>query len=257
MHSTYQILTKLQRFTGFAFCAAVLCLSSARAGVADEITVFAASSLRDALGTVAGEYRGETGVEVVLVFAASSAIARQVAQGAPADAVLLADEDWAEWLLDEGAIDRAIPFASNRMVLVGAGVPQVSAQDLADLLRDELIAMGQVDAVPAGRYGKAALAALGLWEQVQPRVIQAANVRAALRYVERGEVAFGIGYASDLVALPELSEVYGFAPDTHPPIVYSGGHLTQQGAVFMNYLQSVTAQDILGDWGFSPMAEVP
>jgi len=183
---------------------------------AETVTVFAASSLYDAVEDIAEAYKAKSGDDVRLVFGATSAIARQVAQGAPADVVLLADEDWA-------------------------------------LVKDGVLAMAQIEAVPAGRYGRSALGSLGIWYDLEPRVVQAANVRAALRFVQRGDAPIGIGYASDLVALPDLVEIYGFAPDTHTPIVYSGGVVSEQGTEFMAHILSHAGQDILAEWGFVPV----
>ncbi|MEN8918013.1 MAG: molybdate ABC transporter substrate-binding protein, partial [Octadecabacter sp.] len=186
--------------------------------------------------------------------AASSAVARQVAQGAPADVVLLADKDWADWLLAEGAVTEVAPFATNRLVIVGS--EQTPITDITDLfanLDGGRVAMAQVEAVPAGRYGKAALITLDVWRALEPQVVQAANVRAALRFVERGDARFGIGYASDVVALSGLSELYSFAPDTHPEIIYSGAQVTPMGVDFMTYLQSVEAQNTLAHWGFEAL----
>ena len=171
--------------------------------------------------------------------------------------MLLADEEWASWLVAQGTVAQVTPFVGNRLVLIGQGIDPVSSDELAGVLADQMIAMAQIETVPAGRYGQAALVSLGLWDQVQQQIVQAANVRAALRFVERGEVLFGIGYASDLVALPRLSEIYGFAPDSHPMIVYSRAHLTPNGKEFMAFLQSSTAQDVLGDWGFSALPDTP
>lgn len=220
----------------------------------DTVTIFAASSLRDALGDIAASYENSTGDEIVLVFAATSAVARQVAQGAPADVVLFADQAWADWVVEQGRVDTVRPFAGNQLVLVGRG--QAAITDPAQILSalgDGRLAMAQVDAIPAGRYGKAALQSLNLWDAVSPHAVQAANVRAALRFVERGEADFGIGYASDLIALPSLSQVYAFAPDSHPAIVYSGADITPIGADFMDYLLTDDAQDSLFDWGFVPL----
>ncbi len=250
----------LQRFARFSghylllwFFVLMACPSAAQAEMQpDTITVFAASSLRDALGDVAKLYKAETGTDVVLVFAATSAIARQVAGAAPADVVLLADQDWADWLVAQGTVAHVTAFAGNQLVLIGRDqTPIDDAQNIEAALGDGVLAMAQVDAVPAGRYGKAALVSLGMWDSVAARVVQAANVRAALRFVERGEAPLGIGYASDLVALPALTQVYAFAPDTHPDIIYSGAQVTPKGADFMAYLQSVVAQDTLAQWGFS------
>ena len=260
MNIETSIMSLLQRLTGFSshfllfsVFSLIALPSVAQAEMSpDTITVFAASSLRDALGEVAQQYTTETGKNVVLVFAASSKIARQVADAAPADVVLLADQDWSGWLVTQGAVAQMMAFAGNQLVLVGRDHAPISdSQDIEIVLGDGVLAMAQVDAVPAGRYGKAALVSLGIWDSIAPRVVQAANVRAALWFVERGEAPLGIGYASDLVALPMLKQVYVFAPDTHPDIVYSGAEVTLKGADFMAYLQSVIAQDTLARWGFS------
>ena len=232
---------------------AVFIVAFAQGARGQDITVFAAASLRDALGDVEVAYEAANGGDVTLVFAASSAIARQVARGAPADVVLLADTQWSDWLVADGALEAAMPFAGNRLVLLSTEDAAIDIEDLPKALGDGVLAMAQVDAVPAGRYGKSALEALGLWEDIAPQVVQAANVRAALRFVQRGEAPFGIGYASDLRALGDLTLAYEFAADTHAPIVYSGGSVTPQGAEFMTYLQSAPAQAVLADWGFPPL----
>ncbi|MDE0968648.1 MAG: molybdate ABC transporter substrate-binding protein [Octadecabacter sp.] len=249
----------LQRLTGFlchylllTFFSFMAYPSVAQAEINPlSITVFAASSLRDALSDVAQQYTIETGKKVILVFAASSKIARQVADAAPADVVLLADQDWSDWLVTQGAVAQMTAFVGNQLVLVGREhAPIGDSQDIEAALGDGVLAMALVDAVPAGRYGKAALLSLGIWDDIALRVVQAANVRAALWFVERGEAPLGIGYASDLVALPILTQVYVFAPDTHPDIIYSGANVTLKGADFMAYLQSVVAQETLVNWGF-------
>jgi molybdate transport system substrate-binding protein len=253
-------MNHLQRFTRFSghhlrlwFFALMACSQAVHAEIQpDTITVFAAASLRDAVGEVALQYTAETGTDVVLVFAATSAIARQVAGGAPADVALLADQDWANWLVAQGTVAQVTAFVGNQLVLIGRDhAPIANPQEIEAALGDGVLAMAQVDAVPAGRYGMAALVSLGLWDSVAARVVQAANVRAALRFVELGEAPLGIGYASDLVALPALTQVYEFAPDTHPYIIYSAAQVTPKGAEFMAYLQSVAAQDTLVQWGFS------
>ena len=254
MAVSYGIVTQMQRTCAW-ICRFVVGLAlMVSSASAEDITVFAASSLRDAVNGIAEGFEAETGATVTLVFAASSSIARQVVQGAPADVVLLADYEWADWVAEQGTVEDFEPFAANRLVLVSV-MNEVwpDLTRLPEALSDSNLAMAQVNSVPAGRYGKAALETLGLWENVSPKVVQAANVRAALRFVERGEAAFGIGYASDLVALPTLNEVYGFAETTHPPIQYFGASVTPSGLDFMAYVQSAASQEVLAQWGFPPV----
>ena len=130
MWFSYQILKEMKRFLRPSTWIVALCAVLPTVSAAQEVTVFAAASLRDALGTIAAEYQRETDVDVVLVFAASSAIARQVAQGAPADVVLLADEDWGKWLIDQGTVGGVDVFASNRLVLVARGDTGLLPPDL-------------------------------------------------------------------------------------------------------------------------------
>lgn len=226
---------------------------------AQDITIFAASSLREAVEDLAAEYEAQSGTGAILVFAASSAVARQVAQGAPADIALLVDQDWADWLVGQGRVAGSEPIAGNRLVIAGqrGQQPFSDPQRLVGALGRGVLAMAQVDAVPAGRYGQAALAYHNLWEQIDGQVVQAANVRAALRFVERGEAALGIGYSSDMVALPDLVTLYEFEPDSHPVILYSGAVITGAGDDFVSFVQSPKGQDILGRWGFLPAPAVP
>lgn len=234
---------------------ALLVASGARA---EGVTVFAASSLRDAVENIAQQHETATGTTVTTVYAASSALARQIAQGAPADVVLLADRDWADWLVTQDAITKVQTFASNRLVLIsGDGQVIDDITTLPQILGEQVLAMAQIEAVPAGRYGRAVLGELGLWGQLEARVVQAANVRAALRFVERGEAPFGIGYASDLTALPGLTESFRFDPATHRAIAYSGAAVTEAGRPFMARVMSMSGQGILSKWGFLPPAVTP
>lgn len=236
----------------------LLCAAGLLAGAAaaDTLTVFAASSLRDAVEDMAADYEAATGADVVTAYAASSALARQVALGAPADVVLLADRDWADWLVSEGVVSKARDFASNRLVLLTRdGQVFDDITEFPTLMGDGPLAMAQIEAVPAGRYGRQALGELGLWSTLEARVIQAANVRAALRFVDLGEAPYGIGYASDLVAFPTLVEAYAFPPDSHIPITYAGATLSPEGAAMMAFVLSPDGQAVLARWGFLPPPE--
>lgn len=228
-----------------------------QAASAEPPIVFAASSLREVVEEIAGQFANAGGSDPVLVFAASSTLARQVAQGAPADVVLLADTQWGDWLVAEGAAQSVVPFAANRLVI--ATRDDVVIENIAgfpDLLAGDVLAMAQLDAVPAGRYGKAAFEALGLWDDIAPSVVQAANVRAALRFVERGEARFGVGYASDLAALPDLTEAFAFPADVHAPITYVAAQTSIEGEAFLMFLQMETAAAAFQTWGFSPLPSV-
>jgi molybdate transport system substrate-binding protein len=248
MSQRYQITAPLPRIALMIAAGFVVATSAA----ADSVTVFAASSMHDALGVVAKHYEAETQADVTLVFAASSTVARQAAQGAPADVVVLADVAWADWLIENSDVGDMVPVAGNDLVLIGRNDATVEDGIIA-ALGEGMLAMAQIDAVPAGRYGKAALDHLGLWDALSPRIIQAANVRAALRFVQIGEAPLAIGYSSDAVAFADLTVVYEFAPDAHAPIVYYGGRFTLRGADFVTFLQGEQGQEILASWGFSPV----
>ena len=188
-----------------------------------EVTVFAAASLMGALDEVAAGWEDRTGGEVRLSYAGSSALARQIEAGAPADVFVSANVDWMDELGERGLTEPGSrrDLLSNRLVLVGpAGAAPLALEpglDLAALLDGGRLAMALVDAVPAGLYGREALRSLGLWGAVEPRVAQAENVRAALALVARGEAPLGVVYASDARAEPRVAVVATFPEGSHPP----------------------------------------
>jgi molybdate transport system substrate-binding protein len=191
-----------------------------------QVTVFAAASTKTALDDVAARFTAETGKPVILSYGGSSALARQIQLGAPADLFLSANPDWMDLLQQDGLIDAnsRVDLLTNELVLVahGADAPQLdlATTDLAQLLGERWLAMALVDAVPAGIYGKTALTSLGQWADLSPRVAQSANVRAALALVATGEAAFGVVYATDAAAEEAVSVVASFPEDSHAPIVY-------------------------------------
>lgn len=228
--------------------------------VATDFNVFAAASLSDALGEAAQVYEGATGDRAVLVFAGSSALARQIQAGAPADLFISASTDWMEALAGEDLIDGAtrVDLLGNSLVLVahGAAAPLEGTPDIAALLGEGRLAMALVDAVPAGVYGKAALSFLGQWAAVEPRVAQADNVRAALALVATGEAPYGIVYATDAAAEAEASVVYTFPAESHAPILYpaavtAAAAEASTAAAFLDWLQSDEAQAIFARHGFT------
>lgn len=232
----------------------------ARPALAEPVTVFAAASLKTALDEVAEGYRGE----VVLSYAGSSMLARQVQLGAPADVVLLANTDWMDVLEAGGLIAEGTraDLLGNRLVLAGpAGAAPVDIgpeMDLAGMLGGGRLAMALVNAVPAGIYGKAALQSLGLWERVAPRVAQADNVRAALALVSLGQVPLGIVYATDVQADPRVDALGTFPETSHPPIRYPvaavAGH-EDVAAPFLAYLQTPETRAVFAAHGFAVLGD--
>ena len=223
--------------------------------------VLAASSLQEALSAVADRFARLGHPRPILSFAASSTLARQLAAGAPADVFISADAPWMDDLERRGLIapGTRVPLLGNRLVLIAPAASR-DRVDLADrvglarhLARGPL-AMADPQGVPAGRYGKAALVSLGVWDAVAPRVVSADNVRAAMALVERGVAPFGIVYATDARAAPAVRVVAVFPPRTHPPIVYPVARLrastNPQGEAFRRFLLSPPARAIFARAGF-------
>ncbi len=238
-----------------ALCALLL----AGPATADRITVFAAASLKTALDEASAGFEAETGHEVVVSFAGSSVLARQIGLGAPADLFISANAEWMDSLEAQGHIVATSrrDLLSNRLVLVGP--PRQKPSELAPALARDTgrVAMALIDAVPAGIYGKAALSNLGLWSLVEPRVAQTDNVRAALALVATGATPLGIVYATDALAEPQVSIIATFPEDSHPPIRYPAamvtGRVTDPARDFLAYLFGPEAQAVFSRHGFLPV----
>ncbi|MET0746021.1 MAG: molybdate ABC transporter substrate-binding protein [Microvirga sp.] len=228
-----------------------------------ELVVFAAASMKNALDEAADTFARQTGKPAARIsYAASNTLAKQIEAGAPADVFISADLDWMDYLAQKNLIrpETRISLLGNRIVIVA---PKGSARpiavqpgfDLASGLGGGRLAMGNVDAVPAGKYGKAALEKLGAWDGVKDHVAQAESVRAALLLVSRGEAPLGIVYQTDAAADPNVAVVGSFPPDSHPPIVYPVAvtkDSTHPGAQdFVNFLRSGAARPIFEKQGFS------
>lgn len=200
----------------------------ATAAQAADITVFAAASLKNALDEAAKLYQAKSGDKVTISYAASSALAKQIEAGAPADVFFSADLDWMDYLQERKLIDVVSrhTLLGNTLVLIAPEDSTVSLSIeknfplLQALGSDGKLAMAGVDAVPAGKYGKAALIYLGVWEAVSARVAQAENVRAALAFVARGEAPLGIVYGTDAKSEPAVRVVGTFPEESHPKILY-------------------------------------
>jgi molybdate transport system substrate-binding protein len=223
-------------------------------------TVFAASSLTDAMKAVAAAYQTKTGRQVTLSFGASNTLAQQIDQGASADIYMSADSDWMDFLQQNGRItnDTRKNLLGNRLVLVGGSqskpITIAPHFDLAGALGGSKLALADPNSVPAGKYGKAALTTLGVWDSVADKIAPAENVRVALEYVARGEAPYGIVYETDAKVQPAVQVDGVFPENTHPAIVYPIA-LTKTAAPtakpFMTFLSGPESKAIFQKAGFS------
>ena len=245
--------------------AAIAAVAPPSAQAEEKVTVFAAASLKNALDNLNAAWKADTGKEATISYAASSALAKQIEEGAPADIFISADLDWMKYLSDKSLIrtDTEVKLLGNRIVLVApkdsiAETTIAPNFDLAGLLGDGKLAMADVKPVPAGKYGKAALESLGVWASVESKVAQAENVRAALKLVSMGEAALGIVYATDAASEPGVKILGTFPEDSHPPIVYPAGltaaSKNADAAEFLKYLQSAKAKELFEAQGFTYLA---
>ncbi len=234
------------------------CLLLAPLPAAAEITVFAAASLKNALDRVAQDFTAATGEGVVVSYAGSGQLARQIIAGAPADLFISANPQWMDEVQDAGLVADGArrDLLGNTLVLIahGTAAEPVDIADLPARLQGGRLAMALVDSVPAGQYGKAALTHLGLWDALAPHVAQTDNVRAALALVATGEAPFGITYATDAVAEDNVSVAAEFPADSHPAIVYPAALLSgaaePAGRAFFDALSGDAARAAFEAQGF-------
>ncbi|MDQ0321503.1 molybdate transport system substrate-binding protein [Pararhizobium capsulatum DSM 1112] len=228
----------------------------------DTVTVFAAASLKNALDAANAEWTKESAKQTTVSYAASSALAKQIESGAPADLFISADLAWMDYVAEKKLIkdDTRSNLLGNRIVLVapkdGAKTVEIKEGfDLAGLVGDGKLAMGAVDSVPAGKYGKAALEKLGVWASVEGKVAGAESVRAALALVSRGEAPYGIVYQTDAAADPGVAVVGTFPEESHPPIIYPVAILSESknadAAAYLEFLKSDKAAAFFTQQGFT------
>jgi molybdate transport system substrate-binding protein len=247
------------------FACLILVLSMAAVAgtsAADPVRIFAAASLKNALDETASAWKAKTGKEAVASYAASSALAKQIEQAAPADIFMSADLDWMDYLDKRNLIKGGTRknLLGNQIVLVAAAgsgfkLDLKAGADLAGALAGEKLAMGEVKSVPAGKYGEAALEKLGLWASVEKNVAMSENVRAALALVARGEAKLGIVYASDARVEPKVEVAGVFPEDSHPPIIYPvalvASGMNPDAAEFLAFLSTPDAAAIFKAQGFT------
>ena len=252
-----------RRLLRAAVVAAQVYLAIAAPALAADPVVFAAASLKNALDEVAAAYRQETGKTVAISYAGTSALAKQIEQGAPADIFFSADMAWMDYAVDHKLVQpetrRTLARQRNR-----SGRAQGFDGDDRNRRRhgpgraarpDGHLAMADVASVPAGKYGKASLQSLGVWDSVAAKVVQSENVRLALAFVARGEAPAGIVYATDAAADPAVKILGAFPADSHPPILYPVAMTARasdaDARAFFDFLQSDAAVPAYRKQGFT------
>jgi len=252
----------------FASVLMILTIGAATAAHSQDktITVFAAASLKNALDDVDAAFTKQTGVKIVTSYDASSALMKQIENGAPADVFLSADLKWMDYGVEKKVINEStrLNLLGNVLVLIAAKDSKIDhvdikpGFDLAKIAGDGRIATGDVKAVPVGLYAKAALEKLGVWASVEPKMAMAVNVRAALAYVARGEAPLGIVYATDAKIEPGVKVIGVFPDNSHDPIIYPMAATVKAKPETMQYLaflRSSAAKPIFEGYGFSVLAK--
>lgn len=250
-------------FVAFFVCGFSLSIAVARA---KSILVFAAASLKETLEEAGKSFTTDTGTEIMFSFAASSALAKQIEAGAPADLFASADLKWMDYLDEKKQIraETRRNLIGNRLVIVAPQASAIKSLDLtgnafAKALGEGKLATGEVNSVPAGIYAKSALQNLSLWELVEPKLAQADNVRGALAFVARNEAPLSIVYETDARVEPQVKIIARFPAESHAPIIYPFAVTAQsknpEAKRFLNYLLSPKAKAIFEKAGFIVLSQ--
>jgi molybdate transport system substrate-binding protein len=230
-----------------------------------ELLVLAAASLTNVLGDLSAEWQKTSGVTVKLSFAASSVLARQIEAGGKADVFVSADQEWMDYLQSRGLIERPTRrnLVGNRLVLIAPANSAIELKiapgfPLVAALGSGRLATGDPDTVPVGRYARSALTSLGLWDEIEDRLVRADNVRGAMMFVARGEAPLGIAYTTDALADAKVRIVDTFPANTHAPITYpasvvNGGR--SEASRFVEFLGSAGAGNTWKKYGFVEIRE--
>ncbi len=245
--------------------ALLLCFFQSRTALADEapVLVFGAASLTNSLQEVGDAFTRQTSVAVQFSFAASSALARQIENGAPAEVFFSADLEWMNYLEGKKLIQSGTrhEVLGNTLVLIAPAGSSLTLKiaphfALARALGNGRLATGDPDSVPAGRYAQAALTHLGVWQDVVPHLVRADSVRSAMAFVDREEAPLGIVYGTDAMIDKKVRVVDTFPADSHEPIVYpialtnaAQAHALQ----FLSFVRSPTGDQIFRQFGFTPL----
>src|ERR1019366_3043033 len=227
-----------------------------------DLLVFGAASLKNALDDADAQYQRDAGHKVVVSYGASSALAKQIENGAPADIFVSADLDWMDYVAEHKLIkpDTRFNLLGNKLVLIAPADSRINLTiapnfPLAQALGNDRLAMAEPSAVPAGKYGKAALEALGGWQSVAGKIAPAQDVRATLLFVSRKEAPLGIVYQTDAAADKGVKIVGAFPPDTYPPIIYpialTASSKNPDAVKFLAFLHSSDAKPFFEKHGFA------
>ena len=254
----------MHRLARYFFVLSILLGSALPPALAQEksLTVFAAASMKNALDDIDAAYSAKTGVKIVASYAASSALAKQIEQGAPADVFVSADTDWMDYAIAKKTINEPtrVNLLGNSIVLIAPKDSKIDnvaigpGFDLSKLAGDGKIATADVKSVPVGKYAKASLEKLGAWTAAEPKFAMTENVRAALALVARGEAVLGIVYATDAKVEPGVKIVGTFPADSHSAIVYpvaATAVAKPEAADYLAFLRSSVAKTIFEKYGFT------
>ncbi len=253
----------LRRAFSLSTLALVVTLAALPARAQDvTLTAFAAASMKNAVDDINAAFTKATGIKVVSSYAASSALAKQIEAGAPADLFASADIEWMDYVAQKKLIkdDTRANLLGNRLVLIApkdsniGNVTIGQGFDLAKLAGDGRIATGDVKAVPVGKYAKAALEKLGAWQAAEPKFAMSENVRAALTLVSRSEAVLGIVYETDAKVEPNVKIIAHFPEDSHPPITYPVAltvNAKPEAQRYIDFIRSNTAKAIFETYGFT------
>jgi molybdate transport system substrate-binding protein len=231
------------------------------AAIAATVTVFAAASLKEAMDEQARQFEAKTGDKVVVSYAGSNVLAKQIEAGAPADVFISADLDWMDYVEQHKLLtpDTRFNLLRNVLVLIAPASSTSTLKiapnfGLAAVLGSDKLAMANPDSVPAGKYGKSALETLGVWSAVESHIARADNVRAALALVSRQEAPFGIVYKTDALADKGVKIVDTFPANSYPPVIYPAAMVaTSTGTApkaLLDYLRTAPAVAVWEKYGF-------
>lgn len=248
----------LRQIVFFLFALSMPPLPTAQAA---NVTVYAAASLKEAMDDQARQFEARAGDKVTIAYAASNALAKQIEAGAPADLFLSADRDWMDYLDQRKLLapNTRTTLLGNTLVLIAPASSKITLKiapgfNLAGALGSERLAMANPASVPAGKYGKSALEALGVWSSVEKHVARTDNVRAALTLVSRGEAPLGIVYRTDALADKGVRIVDIFPANTHAPILYPiaviASSKSSAAKPLLEYLRSPSARTTWEKYGF-------